>query len=283
MINNSDTNFVYLSDKLREWYPKVHYLFTDAMERYGVEYGYLNGTNDVWCRDFMPIQLDEKRFVQFNYDPSYLKKKNWTSYRTDASPIMEELELEVSRVDLNLDGGNIVCQNNVAIVSERVFDENPNRTRKEVIRMLMDSLELRKLLAIPCLGSIDDMTGHADGYVRLINNDLAFIQKLPKRYQSIERSIAKTLAIHGYAKGFLPHEKEPIDVSNNKDATGCFINYLEVGKQIFVPYFDKEKDKDTLNFISHLYKGDTAIGVECNDIAKEGGLLNCITWNIKRN
>ena len=289
MINNADTNFVYLSDKLEKAFPKVHYLLTDALQNAGVEYDYLKGSKDVWCRDFMPIQLDEKRFVQFNYDPSYLKNKKWRVYHTDPDPIVKQLGLDVRHVDLNLDGGNVVSYDNTAVITERVYEENPGRSPNEVDAMLIDSLELDRLCIIPCMSTYDDMTGHADGYVRLINDQLGFIQRLPHACSEIQRRIiiatSELLMGFGYVPNPGAHHEEGLDdpAGDFMDATGCYVNYLEVGKHVFIPVFNREEDDKTLKFMSGLFRDSQAVGIECNDIAKLGGLLNCISWNIKRN
>ena len=39
----------------------------------GVPIEVIPGTADIWCRDYMPIQLDQDRFCQFVYAPDYLR------------------------------------------------------------------------------------------------------------------------------------------------------------------------------------------------------------------
>ena len=38
----------------------------------GIKYEILKYTNDFWCRDYMPIQLEEDVFIKYRYYPDYL-------------------------------------------------------------------------------------------------------------------------------------------------------------------------------------------------------------------
>ena len=41
-----------------------------ALYSAGVEYRLLDGTHDIWLRDFMPVQIRDGSFVSFRYEPS---------------------------------------------------------------------------------------------------------------------------------------------------------------------------------------------------------------------
>ena len=43
-----------------------------SLEHHGIPLRTIPGTQDIWCRDYMPIQVAEDRFVQFRYAPDYL-------------------------------------------------------------------------------------------------------------------------------------------------------------------------------------------------------------------
>ena len=73
------------------------------------------------------------------------------------------------------------------------------------------------------------------------------------------------------------------DVPNpNKDYNWAYINYLEVGNKIIVPTFGIPEDKQALSYIRELHSGGIVRGFRMRDIAKNGGALHCITWNIKK-
>ena len=46
-----------------------------ALYSAGEEYRLLDGTHDIWLRDFMPVQIRDGSFVFFRYEPSYLENE----------------------------------------------------------------------------------------------------------------------------------------------------------------------------------------------------------------
>ena len=51
--------------------------------------------------------------------------------------------------------------------------------------------------------------------------------------------------------------------------------------KIIVPTFGIPEDKQALKYIRKANPGCVVRGFRMRDIAKEGGALHCITWNIK--
>ena len=76
MIYDKDTNFVYLSDKLQEWYPDTFNRLTRKLDAMGIKWGELCHTCDIWARDYMPLQLSENDFLLYQYRPDYLANEN---------------------------------------------------------------------------------------------------------------------------------------------------------------------------------------------------------------
>ena len=72
MVSEIYSNMVYFSDLLPKRCPKTFKGLIEVLEKYGVTYGLLKGTKDIWCRDYMPIQTIGNRFVLFRYEPDYL-------------------------------------------------------------------------------------------------------------------------------------------------------------------------------------------------------------------
>ena len=73
----------------------------------------------------------------------------------------------------------------------------------------------------------------------------------------------------------LPKAKSP-------DKDWRYINYLHIGNKVIVPKFENESDKIILPFLNNLFKkyGITLELLNAENIAKNGGILNCFTWNI---
>lgn len=98
---------IYLSTLLPRQYPSdAETLFT-ALAAHDVPYALLDGTRDVWVRDFMPVRTGSGKLVSFRYEPCYLKNDPdlRTDFRKDLAP---QLGLPVTYSNINLDGGNVL-------------------------------------------------------------------------------------------------------------------------------------------------------------------------------
>jgi len=47
-FNDNMTNFVYISDKLKEFYPKTYSRLTKLFNEMDIEWGEIEGTKDIW-------------------------------------------------------------------------------------------------------------------------------------------------------------------------------------------------------------------------------------------
>lgn len=70
------------------------------------------------------------------------------------------------------------------------------------------------------------------------------------------------------------------NVSRNS-AKGIYINYLQMENFILLPTFDLPEDEPALRVFEKLFPGTTIAAINTDQIAKDSGILNCITWNIK--
>jgi agmatine deiminase len=69
--------------------------------------------------------------------------------------------------------------------------------------------------------------------------------------------------------------------SDHTSAFGYYINFLRIGDKVFLPAFGFEgHDEIALSRFKELFA--EVIQVPCKEIAKEGGVLNCISWTIKQ-
>ena len=241
-----------------------------TLNAHGVPYKLLDYTCDIWLRDFMPTRTKSGKYVSFRYEPSYLDedRKLQTDFRKD---IAKQFPLEnLVYSDINLDGGNIVFSpsKKTAVISDRVFRENLDCSSAELVRELEQLLEA-KVIIIPSLKS--DMTGHADGMVRFIDNTTALVNDTP--YQNgLEQRISKKLKEHRINTIPFPYFDSPKD-----SAVGCYINYLETEQALFLPVFGVDMDRKAIDTAKCIFN-KTVVPVNINEIAEQGGVLNCISW-----
>jgi len=73
MIPDKQTNFLYLADTLPKNYSNFFSRFEKVLTDCNISFQLLPNTKDVWAVDYMPIQIAKDSFVQFVYNPDYLR------------------------------------------------------------------------------------------------------------------------------------------------------------------------------------------------------------------
>lgn len=269
---------VYLSRLLKTKFPQTCERLIQILERHYVKYGFLEGTKDIWCRDYMPVQTPSGKLIQFKYDPSYLRgNKEWENSRSDVKEICRLNNIEAQFSDINLDGGNVLICEGRAIVSDRIFSENPNVSREELINELTKLLEC-EIIIIPAEN--DDMTGHADGMVRFVDKNTILGNNMEAEYKYWREGMQKVIEQYNLKYINVPFF-EPKDPKHPLSAVGIYVNYLEINNLIVLPVFGRDEDKQAIDIIQKAFPDRIIETINYNDIAQEGGLLNCTTWVIK--
>ena len=235
-------------------------------------YQLLDNTRDIWLRDFMPVKTKSGKYISFRYEPSYLDDD--PNLKTDfCKDISEKLSLKnIVYSAINLDGGNIVFSpsRETAIISDRIFMENRDYSSAELVQELEQLLEARVII-IPSLRS--DMTGHSDGMMRFIDDNTAVVNDTP--YQNgLEQRISKKLKEHRINTIPFPYFDSP-----KNSAVGCYLNFLETEQTIFLPIFGDDMDSKAIDTAKNIFN-KTIVPVNINEIAEQGGVLNCISWEI---
>jgi agmatine deiminase len=281
MITDQETNFVYLSsllsteEKCRPFWARLKNIL--ALE--GIGYKLLQGTKDIWCRDYMPVQVSERELVQFNYYPSYLDNAKYRHLRTDVSEVTFDWHFPIKSSALNLDGGNVVKAKGKAIITERVFKENSHLSKDEVKAVLQNELHLEEIFIIP--SQPDDFTGHSDGMVRFLDDHRLLVNDFRTESPSWKKRFALALQKTGLEIISFPYV--PLDEKNENgdyNARGCYINFAQIGNVVLLPFFDLPEDEFVLARTKELYPHCKVYPILSNEIAHQGGVLNCATWNI---
>ena len=72
MITDFETNKLYLSSLLKtEKYLSFWTDLENILTNYRIKPEFIDSTIDIWCRDYMPVQIDTIDYVQFKYFPDY--------------------------------------------------------------------------------------------------------------------------------------------------------------------------------------------------------------------
>ena len=281
MTTDSQTNFLYLADTLKVKYPPFSQAFEKVLHDCKIPFEFLTPTKDVWAVDYMPVQIDKNRFVQFVYNPDYLRDTiKWRKSISDVNAICKALNIQPEKTDILLDGGNVVRAKDKVIMTDKVFLENPAILQKELIKRLEMLFETDRVVLVPRHPL--DFTGHADGIVRFLDDRTVLINAGAENANKEEKEFNMQLrwALHNAG---LEYIKLPTNTSKNtKDsqANGEYLNYLQMENVIILPTFGIDDDEIVFKKFAELFPGYTIATIDSNSIADDGGILNCITWNI---
>ena len=235
----------------------------------GEKYTLFDGAKDIWARDYMPVRTKGGKYISFRYEPSYLADDPQlrTNFKTDIAP---HFTLPVTYSNINLDGGNVVFSPSKAkaVITDRVFSENPEYDKNTLLLELENLLEA-EIFIIPSLKS--DMTGHADGVVRFVNENTMIGNASPYK-NGYEQKVKMSLKKHGISCLDFPYFD-----SAGISAVGSYLNFLETDKHILLPVFSDAQDETAVKRAKEIFE-KKIVAVNINGIAKDGGVLNCISW-----
>ena len=163
---------------------------------------------------------------------------------------------------------------------DKVFSENPLYKEKTLIKKLEELLEVDRIIFVPWQKEID-FIGHADGMVRFLDEKTVLINDYD--YEEDGEFVSSFKAsIHNAGLDWIEIPYNPYDNKFDLDASGIYINYLQILDIIFVPQFKFAEDDKAMKKLKSLFPKSKIVPVLSNEIAREGGVLNCISWNIKK-
>ena len=194
----------------------------------------------------MPIQIEKGKFVQFRYEPSYLKDD--LELQSDPKEVCIANNINPQFSKINLDGGNVVNWSDRAIITDRVFDENPEYSSKNKLITEIEKLLEVEIIVIPQIKS--DMTGHADGMVRFVDHNTLLGNNQAQEFKYWKDGINKVLKEKG-------------------------IDYIDI------PFLDHKEDQEVYDKFREIFPDRKIETINYNEIGLHGGLLNCTTWTIR--
>ena len=272
MITHFDTNNVYLAKGMTsEKYVDATEHLLGTLHNYKINWNFLPKTISpfhIWARDYMPVQVSKEKFVCFNYNPDYLK--DYPEYKPNTTAISSELGLKVIDSDIIIDGGNVISCGNKVIMTDKIFRENPHYNRNWLIDSLSQLLEA-EIVLIP--EDYYDEYGHADGMVRYMGEGRVLLNN----YCDFDKGLRKRLfaALHPY------FDITELHYGTYTDRSWAYLNFLHVGRHIFIPMMDDKLGETAYWQIADAFPQCKCHPVRrCESIIRDGGALNCSTWNI---
>jgi len=278
VVPDWETNLVYFSRLLARRHPALCRRVCRVLEEHRVPVRFLEGTADIWIKDYAPVQIVKNRFVKFRYAPDYLRGYEAQITGDEICGQLQELG-QIRRCELVADGGNVVAARTKVILTEKVFQENPKWKRTQVQKHFQELFHNPAWIIVPrepC-----DPIGHSDGLVRFIDDDRVVVNDYSKGDPLYGRRLERALARHGLSIHKLPYRPDMRSKSTIPPATGNYVNFLRVGNLVIVPAHGIPEDGEAVRVLQELLPKATIISLDCQEIACEGGCWNCVSWAVK--
>ena len=285
LMHDKDTNLVYFSPWLKdnkEGHPEFYKRLKDVLNEMEIESKELKSTNDYWARDYMPIQLGENEFLKYRYYPDYLvKRKNKSDIETitDAAKVLRGMGISYRSTNLIIDGGNMVPCGPYIVMTDKVFVENGYAKGDMNFKFLLESELGHPVIIIPWTPHEDDVYGHSDGFIKWCGDNRILMGNHGDCYPDEAASIRRILESYGFEVTEMRF-KDKVD-KPCYDLNWAYINFLQVGKNIIMPKFNIEEDAIAQQYIQEAFQDCCIRQIEmAEEIAKEGGALHCLSWNV---
>ena len=240
MKDPSESQVLYLSALLEYEYNFFFREFVDLLDELSIEWRMLEKTNEIWCRDFMPVQVAKNKFVQFIFNPDYLD--GYEFLVTDPHAVCEMISLKPIYSGLIIDGGNIVRSQTKVICTDKIYSENRKFSELEIRAELRRLLEVDEIISIP--KEPYDIIGHSDGMIRFIDGDTVLLNSYSECMPSFQLELlARLFEFSGLKIESMPYRIfNTVNSDNIPSAKGNYINFLQIGKVIILPQYNIEED-----------------------------------------
>jgi len=228
----------------------------------------LKKTKAIWIRDFMPIVFDNNA-IQYQYTPDYLIADP-SSLPFITNPILpiQEVGIKTDKLEIILDGGNIVKSNGIVIMTDKVFTENIGLTPKAFKEKFSN---IKKLIVIPRDPDIQEVYGHADGMVRFISeNHILVNSQYPENFKKRLHKIFTELRF----------KVTELKVNENTKYAWGYINFLHLNNLIIQTSIYKVNDIYIKEQLENLYPDTTIELCDAYPLVKQGGVFNCVSWEL---
>lgn len=280
MITDNLTNTIYFSNLLPEKCPILNACITEALQKRGIPFFFLSGTKDIWCRDYMPIQIDEDHFVFYKYTPDYLQDKTGLLLQTNIEDVLEEKANQLQSIrdktialNLVIDGGNVVKCGNKIVMTDKVFVENRDKAPKEVQRMLEEAFH-NEVVFLPW-DKKGEPYGHSDGIIHYLGDNRVLMTNYADFDKTFARNYLRILEKH-FDVATLKYS-----VKRKHEHSWAYINFLQVGNLVLVPQLGIPEDEQALEQINNVLPDCEIVSIPALEAVRRGGALNCVSWNIK--
>lgn len=275
-------------------------------------------TDDAWARDTAPTFVINKNKIKgitwkFNawgglYDGLYKDYENDAKLATNICKVIDIEDIDAK--DFVLEGGSIHTDGEGTILVTKACllskGRNPNLTKKEIEKKLLNYLGAKKVIWLERGIYNDETNEHVDNICAFISPAkvlLAWTDDVNDPQYKLSKSCIDILEKESDAKGRkievikLPIPKKPICIQKEDLAdfvfeageaerevgerlAASYINFYICNKKIIMPIFNDENDQLAISIIKKSFKDRDIITINARDIILGGGNIHCLTQQI---
>jgi agmatine deiminase len=227
------------------------------------------------------VQTASGGFVQFRYAPDYLRGSDYAHLVTGPEVIAGIPAIkECTHSPLVIDGGNVVRCEDVCILTDKIFRENHRWKRERLLRWIAAYLDA-KIIIIPT--EPGDIIGHADGVVRFVDRNTVLVNDYMGIAPAYGRRVEAILKGNGLSIIRMPYTITGKKIDGIDSAFGNYVNFLQTPRCIIMPSYSIPEDARALAIVKDAFPGVAVESVDCVELSREGGVLNCISWDVVEN
>jgi len=244
-------------------------------------------TNRSWTRDYCPLFVRNKSEIAI----THWRFNGWAKYSNfelDAEIpefIAQELGMTGYAPDAVLEGGSIdvngagkLLTTEECLLSD-VQARNPNRSKRDIERLMRDYLGVREVIWLGQGIAGDDTHGHVDDLARFTPLDTIVIATEPDRseanYDPLKENLARLRARKDLRVATLPMP-EPIYFKGQR-LPASYANFYIANRMVLAPVFGDPNDRVALSTLARLFPDREIIGIYSRDLVLGLGTLHCMT------
>ena len=251
-----------------EWQRAVElYLDVTSVPKTNLRFLYMP-LDDVWTRDYGPtgVLAGPDAVPTMIANPYYM---HYMSYQKLDAEVPYEvarcLGTPIHKLPLVIEGGNLLSDGRGTLVmSDEVFDANPDVDRPKLDRILHDFFGCERLILVPRL--LGEATGHVDLIAKFLDEDTVLVGETEAgtRWHSEFEQACELLAGCESSRG-RPYEVIRVPCPPNRDQEAGvwgYVNSLIVNSKVIVPVFGVAEDEQALGIYRTALPQKTVVGID---------------------
>ena len=158
------------------------------------------------------------------------------------------------------------------IMTDKVFKENPSKTKDEIIEIIKTKCDLEDLIIIP--KQPYDIYGHSDSMVRWIDKNSVLVNDFSIESKTFNNKLLKALQKHYLNIKAMKYDNSFFTKDRN---WGAYLNFIKIENVLIVPIYGINEDFLALEQLQNIYKNCIIEPIKFDSIIKNGGALHCVS------